>query len=167
MISPYMYVLVNYNDAIMSTMASQITSLTIVYWTVYSGSVQRKLQSSASLGLVWGIHRWPVNSPHKWPVTRRMFPFDDVIMHTVDRPHTPSKNLHQTAPYHILGAFGLFCMIMVTIYNIPKSKHDLGVTKLSREFWQRFTRILTCWVQWLPQSVISLSGAETGIFIQN
>ena len=27
-----------------------------------------------------GIHRWPVNSPHKWPVTREMFPFDDVIM---------------------------------------------------------------------------------------
>ena len=30
----------------------------------------------------WGIHRWPVNSPHKWPVTRKMFPFDDVIMYT-------------------------------------------------------------------------------------
>ena len=28
-----------------------------------------------------GIHRWPVNSTHKWPVTRKMFPFDDVIMH--------------------------------------------------------------------------------------
>ena len=27
-----------------------------------------------------GIHRWPVNSPHKGPVTRKMFPFDDVIM---------------------------------------------------------------------------------------
>ena len=31
-------------------------------------------------GFVWGIHRWPVNSPHKWLVTRKMFPFDDVIM---------------------------------------------------------------------------------------
>ena len=30
---------------------------------------------------VRGIHRGPVNSPHKWPVTRKMFPFDDVIMH--------------------------------------------------------------------------------------
>ena len=40
----------------------------------------RKHQSSASLALVRGIHRWPVNSPHKWPVTRKMFPFDDVIM---------------------------------------------------------------------------------------
>ena len=61
-------------------MASQITSLTTVYWTVYSGADQRKHQSSASLAFVHGIHRWPVNSPHKWPVTRKMVPFDDVIM---------------------------------------------------------------------------------------
>ena len=65
----------------MSTMASQITSLTIVYSTVYSGADQRKYQSSASLAFVWGIHRWLVNSPHKGPVTRKMFPFDDVIMY--------------------------------------------------------------------------------------
>ena len=61
-------------------MASQITSLTIVYSTVYSGVDQRKYQSSASLAFVRGIHRWPVNSPHKGPVTRKMFSFDDVIM---------------------------------------------------------------------------------------
>ena len=70
----------HYNDVIMSEMASQITSLTIVYSTVYSDADQRKHQTSASLAFVWGIHRWPVNSPHKWPVTRKMFPFDDVIM---------------------------------------------------------------------------------------
>ena len=61
-------------------MTSQITSLTIVYSAVYSGAYQRKHQSSASLAFVRGIHRWPVNSPHKWPVTRKMFPFDNVIM---------------------------------------------------------------------------------------
>ena len=61
-------------------MVSQITSITSVYSTVYSGIDQRKHQSSASLAFVWGIHRWLVNSPHKWPVTRRMFPFDGVIM---------------------------------------------------------------------------------------
>ena len=65
---------------IIGTIASQITSLTIVYSTVYSDADQRKHQSSASLAFVWGIHRGPVNSPHKWPVTRKMFPFDDVIM---------------------------------------------------------------------------------------
>ena len=64
----------------MSAMASQITSLTVVYSTVYSGSDQRKHQSSVSLAFVRRIHRWPVNSPQKWPVTRKMFPFDDVIM---------------------------------------------------------------------------------------
>ena len=41
---------------------------------------QSKHQSSASLAFVWVIHRSPVNSPHKWPVTRKMFPFDDGIM---------------------------------------------------------------------------------------
>ena len=72
----------HYGDVIMSTIASQITSLTIVYSTVYSDADQRKHQSSASLAFVWGIHRGPVNSPHKWSVTRKMFPFDDVIMVT-------------------------------------------------------------------------------------
>ena len=62
------------------TIASQITSLTIVYSTVYSDAAQRKYQSSASPAFVRGIHRGPVNSPHKWPVTRKTFPFDDVIM---------------------------------------------------------------------------------------
>ena len=71
---------IHYNDVIMGAIASQITSLTIVYSTVYSGADQRKHQSSASLAFVWGIHRGPVNSLHKWPVTREMCPFDDVIM---------------------------------------------------------------------------------------
>ena len=51
-----------------------------VYSAVYSRADQRKHQSSASLAFVRGIHRGPVNSPHKWPVTRKIFPFDDVIM---------------------------------------------------------------------------------------
>ena len=44
-----------------------------LYSTVYSGADHRKHQSSASLAFVVGIQRWPVNSPHKWPVTRKMF----------------------------------------------------------------------------------------------
>ena len=39
-----------------------------------------KCQHAESLAFVWGIHRWPLNSPHKGPVARKMFPFDDVIM---------------------------------------------------------------------------------------
>ena len=71
---------IHYNGVIMGAIASQITSLTIVYSIVYSDADQRKHQSSASLSFVRGIHRGPVNSPHKWPVTRKMFPFDDIIM---------------------------------------------------------------------------------------
>ena len=70
----------HYGDVIMDEIASQTTSLTIVYSTVYSDADQSKHESSASLAFVWGIHRGPVNSPHTWPVTRKMFPFDDVIM---------------------------------------------------------------------------------------
>ena len=44
------------------------------------GRRSKKHQSSAPLAFVRGIHRWPVNSPHKGPVTRKMLPFDDVIM---------------------------------------------------------------------------------------
>ena len=70
----------HYGDVTMGAIGPQITSLTVVYSTVYSDVDQRKHQSSASLAFVRGIHRGPVNSPHKWPVTRKMFPFDDVIM---------------------------------------------------------------------------------------
>ena len=75
------FVVYHYNDVIMGAITSQITSLTIVYSIVYSDANQRKLRSSASLAFVRAIHRGPVISAHKWPVTRKMFPFDDVIMH--------------------------------------------------------------------------------------
>ena len=61
-------------------MASEITSLTIVYSTVYSRRRSKKTSKLRVTGLCAGIHRWPVNSPHKGPVTRKLFPFDDVIM---------------------------------------------------------------------------------------
>ena len=60
------------SDVKMGVMASQINSFTTVYSTVYSGVDQRKHQSFASLAFARGIHRWPVNSPHKWPVTRNL-----------------------------------------------------------------------------------------------
>ena len=69
----------HYSDVIMSTMASQITSLRIIYSAIYSCADQRKHLSSASLAFVRGIHRGPLNSPHKGPVTRKMFPFDDFM----------------------------------------------------------------------------------------
>ena len=77
---PVFCFIIHYIDVVMTTVASQITSLTVVYSAVYSGADQIKHQSSASLAFVRGIHRGPVNSPHKGPVTRKMFAFDDVIM---------------------------------------------------------------------------------------
>ena len=55
----------------MSATASQITGISIVYSTICSGADQRKYQSSPSLTFERGIHRWPVDSPHKGPVTRK------------------------------------------------------------------------------------------------
>ena len=73
----------HYSDFLMSAMASQINSISIVYSTACSGAYQWKRQSSASLAFVTGIIRCPVNSPHKGPVPRKMFSFDDVTMQYV------------------------------------------------------------------------------------
>ena len=72
----------------MGAVASQITSLTIVYSNVSSDADQMKHQSSASLAFVRGIHRWAMKSPHKGPVTRKMFPFDSVILENLDDAST-------------------------------------------------------------------------------
>ena len=72
-------------------MAHQITGVYIVYSTACSGADQRKYQNFASLAFVRGLHRWPVNSSHKGPVTRKMFPFDDVIMNPLVKWKQKSK----------------------------------------------------------------------------
>ena len=69
-----------YNDFIMSAMASQITSLTIVYSTVYSRRRSKKTPKLHVTGLCAGNSPVIGEFPHKGPVTRKMFPFDDVIM---------------------------------------------------------------------------------------
>ena len=71
---------IHYSDVIMSTVASLITGVSVIYSTVCSPADQRKYQSSALLPFVKEIHRWSVNSLHKGPVTRKIFPFFDVIM---------------------------------------------------------------------------------------
>ena len=121
------------NDVIMGTIASQITSLTIVYSIVYSDTDQRKHQTSASLAFVRGIHPGPVNSPHKWPVTRKMFPFDDVMIvpkqHyvTYRRAANPPKvpylrslihpPTHLVCNAHLIANFLSFHMNLVVVMN--------------------------------------------------
>ena len=100
----------HYNDVIMSAMASQITSLTIVYSAVYLGADQRKYQSPASLAFVRGIHRWPVNSPHKGSVTRQLSPFDDVFM---------ASNPTPPATHHLCTS----CAYVNTLRPIQNGRH--------------------------------------------
>ena len=96
----------------MIAMASQINSLRIVYSTAYSGADQRKHQSSVSLAFEWGIHRWPVSSPHKRPVTRKLLPFDDVIIYLVMIVCVPVKTIvsingDNLSPLGSLSAFAV------------------------------------------------------------
>ena len=84
----------------MSAMASVITTLMIVYSTVYSGADQRNHQTSVSPAFVRGIHRSPVNSPHRGPVTRgkcihwwRHHDSPDLVDHIASRLH--SRSLHR------------------------------------------------------------------------
>ena len=109
-------------DVIMGAIAFQITSLTTVYSTVYSDADQRKHQSSASLASVWGIHRGPVNSPHKCPVTRKMFPFDDVIM--------VGGGSHRTSPPHLTTTF-LVCLLS----NLQDHQRMPWSDPLARDNW--------------------------------
>ena len=96
----------------MGTMASQITSLMIVYLTVYSGTDQRKHQSCASLAFVRGIHRGLVNSPHKGPVKWKTYPFDDVIMH---QPTDQCRDAFEP------------CMTKVTNSRQPTKRHRVAI----------------------------------------
>ena len=115
----------------MGAMASQITSLTIVYSIVYSSVDQRKHQSSASLAFVRRIHRWPVNSLHKWPVTREMFPFDDVIMVIFRVPRDIIVHLNIVSSfienkYEVINVGRTFL----------KGSHSIRAGLATEDFWQ-------------------------------
>ena len=89
-------------------MASQITGLAIVYSTIYSGADQRKHQSSASLAFVRGIHRWPVNSPHKGPVTRKWFHLMTSSFMEIPRVNQLSNNTEQAQSVYKYDLFAIF-----------------------------------------------------------
>ena len=109
----------------------------VVYSTFYSGADQRKLQSSASLAFVRGIHRWPVNSPHIRPVTEKMFPFDDVIMssHLIFRSQAPDMMYGRVLLLKLRT--NLWFGFRVTIYE-PYKNTD------SSSYW--FIKIITTWI---------------------
>ena len=118
------------SDVLMSVMASQITSLMIVCSTVCSGADQRKHQSSASLAFLMGIHWWPVNSPHKGPVTWKMFSFDDAIMHRLQRASNAESISIFTPTKHIRFLRKVF-VFRVFIFSL-KTKNNIHIYPLWR-----------------------------------
>ena len=131
----------HYNDVIMCTIASQITSLMIVFSTVYLDTDQRKHQSSASLAFGWGIHRMLVNSLHKWPVMRKMFLFDDVIMWILhSRLLTKADSVNVLCGV-ILLQHSLFSLKLLTTGNCPA----LVSTKQSWRIWVNATIDYELW----------------------
>ena len=114
----------HYNDVIMGAKASQITSLTIVYSTGYSGADQRQHQSCASLAFVRGIHRWSVLGP----VTRKMFPFDDVIM----------------SQFYALS-FRITSLPMRQLYDCPRTPKNMGgcIPWIHNNWWYNHNTMMT------------------------
>ena len=138
---------VHYSEVIMSAMASQITGVLIVCLNVCSVADRRKHQSSMSLAFVRGIHRWQVNSPHKGPVTRKMFPFDDVIMEwksfgemgprtlrqpnlrKVRRPTVPWKGRNESPLIDIHSSIKAIHQSVIDIMDIHNSNMDVYITQ--------------------------------------
>ena len=116
----------HYNDVIMP----QINSLTIVYPIIYSDADQRKHQSSASLAFVRGIHRGPVNSPHKWPVTRKMFPFNDVFTFARSRYLTNKSEINTLHKRDTMVA-GLYRYVDGGVALVPIVYRRVSISRLS------------------------------------
>ena len=116
------------SDVIMGTLASQIINLTIVYSTFCSDADQRKHQSSASLAFERGNHWGSVNSPQKWPVTRKMFPFDDVIMIVASWGKStegyPERFHVMTSSYHRLTPIQHWVSNMLSYLSTLAFKHQ-------------------------------------------
>ena len=149
-----------YSDAIMSAM-SQITSVSIVYSSVCSGTDQRKHQSSAPLAFVRGIHRRRVNSPHKGPVTRKTFPFNDVIK--VFRSIITQWLSEFTIMIVYLSEWALpeeftIMMIYPSEWNLPETKDGITTLNKIENAVQRLHEISQAWC---------LSVQKTGIIFSN
>ena len=145
----------------MGAMASQITSLTSVYSTVYSGADERKYQSSASLVFVRGIHRWPVNSPHKRPVTRKMFPFDDdVIMFVIPNGSRLWMTLLINSVVHSRIKVLLVCYIMIFVMIYSTKWTDIEYFKSNKRLRKRFKNYKPFWNDELTTLWTSMWGLE-------
>ena len=156
-------------------MVSQITSLTIVYLSTYSGLNQRKHQRSVSLAFVRGNHRWPVNSPQKGPVRRKMFPFDDVIMLYIQKQNLCFAVIIRKGQFMLtLYPSIRYCLAAWLRYTICSMLIFLKITSSNRyilhtwqPLWINMQTLHHCWV---GPAVISYcteqQSGETGLTYQ-
>ena len=86
---------------------------------------------------MWGIHRWPVNSPHKWSVTRKMFPFDDFIMHL---PPPPSSWTLAQSQYknHLFGYRDYHCEDKMVSWLSYLYNGNSDTSKTMYLYWDSF-----------------------------
>ena len=147
----------HYIDVIVSDMVSQITGASIVCSTVCSGIDQRKHQSSAPLAIEMEIHRWPVNFPHKGPVTRKMFPFDDVIMGRCIWSSLCQQTVHHQAQWWTRSLTHILYIIRPKLVELKwfKTSYDhklfLKCPIISKGWyreWQNHFKIITVQLPW-------------------
>ena len=126
--------LTHYSDVIMNMMGSQITSVSIVCSTVGSCADQRKHERSASLAFVKGIHRSPLNSPHKRSVTRKCF-------HSMTSSCTAEILLHMKLSllkyfwFRSLLAVANSNMSIEMSFSIDNDKSELGINHNIHEIY--------------------------------
>ena len=121
----------HYNDVTMSAVTSQITVISTVCLNVYSGAHQRKHRSSSSLAFGRGIHWWPVDSPHKGPATRKMFPSDDVIMWCYQGYDTTFEFMQQWCSRGSRGSHTLICSLCGLHASLEMLNIDMVFKKFS------------------------------------
>ena len=108
-----------------------ISCVSTVCSSGYSGGDQRNHQSSASPAFVRGIHRWPVNSPNKGPVTRKMFPLYDV---TVKHGH----EVEEMFSWRAISMMFLFCAC-ISRAGVPSALNRISMTHKWKRRWQNDT----------------------------
>ena len=148
----------------MGAMASKITDVSIVCSSGCSWADQRKHQSSASLAFVRGIQRWPMNSLHKGPVTRKMFRFGGFIRHIDTATKWPplSDDISKLS-FFFVNCFAFIQFPMKFASNVPVNNkpalgqimywHGTGESHYLKQLWLNLLTYI--WVTG-PRIVISI-----------
>ena len=125
----------HYSDVIISAMAYQITDVLIVCSTVCSGADQTKHEPSASLAFVRGNHWWPLYSPHKGPVMRKMFSFGDDMKHNkhIVRSRLPMITFLIT---DTIAAADILCVLVLFTHSLMINTLVVLCYKFKQTFYQ-------------------------------